>query len=66
MSMNGSELTRSLSSTSSISSLINSDVSLSTKGDKKVTTEMGLVKKNKGENVIEVAVPTAGEHQRGV
>lgn len=42
-----------------ISSLINSNVSWSTKGDNKVTMEMGLVKMNKGENMIEVAVPTA-------
>jgi chitin synthase len=36
-----------------------SDVSWGTKGDNKVSTDLGVVKANKGENVVEVAVPTA-------
>ncbi|KAH9970285.1 glycosyltransferase family 2 protein [Lactifluus volemus] len=35
------------------------DVSWGTKGDNKVSTDLGVVKANKGENVVEVAVPTA-------
>ncbi|KAH9992907.1 glycosyltransferase family 2 protein [Russula vinacea] len=35
------------------------DVSWGTKGDNKVSTDLGVVKANKGENAVEVAVPTA-------
>jgi len=35
------------------------DVSWGTKGDNKVSTDLGVVKTNKGENAVEVAVPTA-------
>jgi chitin synthase len=34
-------------------------VSWGTKGDNKVSTDLGEVKTNKGENAVEVAVPTA-------
>jgi hypothetical protein len=34
-------------------------VSWGTKGDNKVSTDLGVVKANKGENAVEVAVPTA-------
>jgi len=34
-------------------------VSWGTKGDNKVSTDLGVVKVNKGENAVEVAVPTA-------
>ena len=39
--------------------LLRSDVSWGTKGDNKVSTDLGVVKTNKGENAVEVAVPTA-------
>ncbi|KAH9035911.1 hypothetical protein EDB85DRAFT_2143404 [Lactarius pseudohatsudake] len=35
------------------------DVSWGTKGDNKVSTDLGVVKASKGENAVEVAVPTA-------
>ncbi|KAI0250489.1 glycosyltransferase family 2 protein [Lactifluus subvellereus] len=35
------------------------DVSWGTKGDNKVSTDLGVVKAGKGENAVEVAVPTA-------
>jgi chitin synthase len=38
---------------------LRSDVSWGTKGDNKVSTDLGVVKTNKGENAVEVAVPTA-------
>lgn len=38
---------------------LHSDVSWGTKGDNKVSTDLGVVKANKGENAVEVAVPTA-------
>ena len=38
---------------------LRSDVSWGTKGDNKVSTDLGVVKANKGENAVEVAVPTA-------
>lgn len=34
-------------------------MSWGTKGDNKVSTDLGVVKVNKGENAVEVAVPTA-------
>ena len=34
-------------------------MSWGTKGDNKVSTDLGVVKANKGENAVEVAVPTA-------
>ncbi len=34
-------------------------MSWGTKGDNKVSTDLGEVKANKGENAVEVAVPTA-------
>ena len=42
-----------------ISYTLRSDVSWGTKGDNKVSTDLGVVKTNKGENAVEVAVPTA-------
>jgi len=39
--------------------MLYSDVSWGTKGDNKVSTDLGVVKTNKGENAVEVAVPTA-------
>ena len=42
-----------------ISSILYSDVSWGTKGDNKVSTDLGEVKTNKGDNSVEVAVPTA-------
>lgn len=36
-----------------------SDVSWGTKGDNKVSTDLGVVKTGKNENQVEVAVPTA-------
>lgn len=42
-----------------IPSTLCSDVSWGTKGDNKVNTDLGVVKVNKGENAVEVAVPTA-------
>jgi len=35
------------------------DVSWGTKGDNKVSTDLGVIKASKGENAVEVAVPTA-------
>ena len=42
-----------------ISRTFYSDVSWGTKGDNKISTDLGVVKANKGENAVEVAVPTA-------
>jgi len=39
--------------------LVCSDVSWGTKDDNKVSTVLGVVKTSKGENAVEVAVPTA-------
>lgn len=39
--------------------LFSSDVSWGTKGDNKVSTDLGVVKASKGDNAVEVAVPTA-------
>ncbi len=39
--------------------LVCSDVSWGTKGDNKVSTDLGVVKTSEGENAVEVAVPTA-------
>jgi len=39
-------------------SVVYSDVSWGTKGDNKVSTDLGVVKAGKGENAVEVAVPT--------
>jgi hypothetical protein len=39
--------------------LFRSDVSWGTKGDNKVSTDLGVVKASKGDNAVEVAVPTA-------
>ena len=38
---------------------LHSDVSWGTKGDNKVSTDLGVVKASKGDNAVEVAVPTA-------
>jgi chitin synthase len=40
-----------------ISPTLYSDVSCGTKGDNKVSTDLGVIKTNKGENAVEVAVP---------
>jgi chitin synthase len=42
-----------------ISSVLCSDVSWGTKGDNKVSTDLGVVKSSKGDNAVDVAVPTA-------
>jgi hypothetical protein len=42
-----------------VSSILYSDVSQGTKGDTKVSTDLGVVKANKREDTVEVAVPTA-------
>src|SRR5216683_2863212 len=42
-----------------ICSVLRSDVSWGTKGHNKVSTDLGVVKASKGENAVEVAVPTA-------
>jgi hypothetical protein len=42
-----------------ISSVLHSDVSWGTKGDNKVSTDLGVVKSSKGDNAVDVAVPTA-------
>jgi chitin synthase len=42
-----------------VSSISYSDVSWGTTGDTKVSTDLGVAKANKGENAVEVAVPTA-------
>jgi chitin synthase len=36
-----------------------SDVSWGTKGDNKVNTDLGVIKTNKGENAVDVALPVA-------
>jgi hypothetical protein len=41
------------------SSVLHSDVSWGTKGDTKVSTDLGVVKSSKGDNAVDVAVPTA-------
>jgi chitin synthase len=52
-----------LSRVNAISPTLCSDVSWGTKGDNKaateVSTDLGVVKANKGENVVEAALPTA-------
>ena len=42
-----------------ISPTLYSDVSWGTKGDNKVSTDLGVIKASKGENAVEVVVPTA-------
>ena len=42
-----------------ISSALHSDVSWGTKGDTKVSTDLGVVSSSKGDNAVDVAVPTA-------
>jgi hypothetical protein len=56
-----SEFWRAIEKVNVVSSIffLYSDVSWGTKGDNKVSTDLGVVKANKGENVVEVAVPTA-------
>lgn len=39
--------------------LVNSDVSWGTKGDNKVSTDLGVVQTGKNKNEVEVSIPTA-------